>query len=197
MKAITVTQLNKKNFPNITIGAILEFSTIPATYYYNDLLFMDFQDHTEFHEDAGFLEVVSATITDEVNEKLGAIYLDSNVYRKDVVSKSPEEIEAINLQMAYAPIQAEFDMYQKRKADGVDAYLLQSAKLRLAKLSGQITEEGHSAIEELLRPVRDEVVNGQWINAKAKLEAIGSESVGIDFYTELHTELTTYINENY
>src|SRR5690606_24280574 len=68
-------------------------SNVPQTYYYNDLLFMDFQNHPEFHEDAGFLEVVSATINDEATEKLGAIYLDGNVYRKDVVAKSPQEIE--------------------------------------------------------------------------------------------------------
>ncbi len=156
-----------------------------------------YQTRTDLHEQDGFWDVEKLPLGE--NQKYGTIQRKGteNLYHYPLIDLTEQEIEAINLQKAYAPIQAEFDMYQKRKADGIDAYLLQSAKLRLAKLSGQITEAGHSAIEELLRPVRDEVVNGQWINAKAKLEAIGSENVGIDFYTELHTELTTYINENY
>jgi hypothetical protein len=76
------------------------------------------------------------------------------------------------------------------------AYAEISAEFRLAKLSGFLSEEQHWQIEAILIPVRNEVLAGQWISAKQKLEEIGIV-IGADLYNRLHTQITNYINENY
>lgn len=90
----------------------------------------------------------------------------------------------------------ETEMYKKRTQDGINAYAEISAEFRLAKLSGVISEEQHVAIEETLIPVRNEVLAGQWISAKQKLETIGV-AIGSDLYNRLHTQISNYIAENY
>lgn len=87
--------------------------------------------------------------------------------------------------------------YIQRQQDGVNAYAKISAEFRLAKLNGQITEAEHSVIESLLRPVRDEVLAGQWITALEILEQLGDAAIGLDLYTKLHTQISNYIAENY
>ena len=72
-------------------------------------------------------------------------------------------------------IEAEFLKYQQRERDGMDAYLKISAEFRVAKISGQISEAEHKAIEELLIPVRDEIRAGQWISGLIKLETLGAQ----------------------
>ena len=93
-------------------------------------------------------------------------------------------------------LKLETEMYKKRQCDGVLAYAEISAEFRLAKLSGILTEEQHGAIESVLIPVRNEVLAGQWISARQKLEEIGVV-IGADLYNRLHTQITNYINENY
>ncbi len=87
----------------------------------------------------------------------------------------------------------EYAKYKQREADGMDAYLKISAEFRLAKLSGQISEAEHKAIEELLIPVRDEIRAGQWISGKGKLEALGATIIGQTLYDRLHLQITNYI----
>lgn len=93
-------------------------------------------------------------------------------------------------------LKLETEMYKKRQCDGVLAYAEISAEFRLAKLSGVLTEEQHGAIESVLIPVRNEVLAGQWISARQKLEEIGVV-IGAELYNRLHTQITNYINENY
>lgn len=90
----------------------------------------------------------------------------------------------------------ETEKYKKRTQDGINSYAEISAEFRLAKLSGVLTEEQHGAIEAVLIPVRNEVLAGQWISAKQKLEEIGVV-IGADLYNRLHTQITNYIAENY
>ncbi|RZJ67693.1 MAG: hypothetical protein EOO50_05265 [Flavobacterium sp.] len=94
-------------------------------------------------------------------------------------------------------VEDEYCKYLKRKADGESAYLKISAKLRVSKLGGLINDEEHIAVESAIEPVRAEIVLGQWIGGKQKLEAIGSEIIGENFYNELLTIITSYIDENY
>lgn len=103
------------------------------------------------------------------------------------------ELQSIQIEKA---IKEETEMYRKRQCDGVLAYAEISAEFRLAKLSGILTEEQHGAIESVLIPVRNEVLAGQWISAKQKLEEIGIV-IGADLYNRLHTQITNYIAENY
>lgn len=87
--------------------------------------------------------------------------------------------------------------YIQRIKDGQEKYAELSAEFRLAKLSGQISEETHSAIEEILIPVRNEVLAGQWMSALTKLEGIGSTNIGESLYNRLHNDIQTYINNSY
>jgi hypothetical protein len=110
-----------------------------------------------------------------------------------VEGATPEEIAQIQMQQV---LKNETEMYRKRQCDGVLAYAEISAEFRLAKLSGLLSEEQHGQIEAILIPVRNEVLAGQWISAKQKLEEIGIV-IGADLYNRLHTQITNYINENY
>lgn len=104
--------------------------------------------------------------------------------------------EEIAEQTQAEQLRKETEMYKKRTLDGINAYAEISAEFRLAKLSGVISEEQHAAIEETLIPVRNEVLAGQWISARQKLEGIGVV-IGVQLYNRLHTQISNYINENY
>jgi hypothetical protein len=91
----------------------------------------------------------------------------------------------------------EFEMYLKRKLDGENAYLRLSAEFRILKQLGTITEQTHNYLEELLTPVRNEVMFGQWKKGLSILEAIGSNQIGVDLFDRLHLQILTYINESY
>ena len=94
-------------------------------------------------------------------------------------------------------IEIEFAKYQQRERDGMDAYLKISAEFRVAKLSGQISEAEHKAIEELLIPVRDEIRAGQWISGLVKMEALGAQNIGVALYDRLYLQISNYIAQCY
>ena len=91
----------------------------------------------------------------------------------------------------------ETQKYIQRTTDGINAYAKISAEFRLAKLSGTIDDATHTYIENLLIPVRNEVLAGQWISAKQKLIGIGETAVGAILYNRLIEQLTNYITDNY
>ena len=94
-------------------------------------------------------------------------------------------------------IAEEFLKYKQRERDGMDAYLKISAEFRVAKISGQISEAEHKAIEELLIPVRDEIRAGQWISGLVKLETLGAQNIGVTLYDRLHLQISNYIAQCY
>ena len=94
-------------------------------------------------------------------------------------------------------IQKELNLYYERQSEGVKRYLKLAAEFRLKKLNGDITDAFHKSIEETLRPVRDEFVNGQFITSKEKLEEIGSSVIGQTIYDQIHSSITEAINEFY
>jgi hypothetical protein len=94
-------------------------------------------------------------------------------------------------------ILTETQKYIQRTTDGISAYAKISAEFRLAKLSGTIDDATHTYIENLLIPVRNEVLAGQWISAKQKLIGIGETAVGASLYNRLIEQLTNYITDNY
>lgn len=94
-------------------------------------------------------------------------------------------------------IDAEYQRYLQRKADGENAYLMISAELRMAKLGGEISDAVHKIIEHELEPVRAEVVLGQWIGGLQKLEVVGATIIGATMYNDLHSRISTYIAANY
>ena len=118
---------------------------------------------------------------------------DKDVVGVTYVQATQEEIDFLESKKV---LENETIMYKKRQCDGVSAYAEISAEFRLAKLSGVLTEEQHGAIEAVLIPVRNEVLAGQWISAKQKLEEIGVV-IGVELYNRLHNQITNYIAENY
>lgn len=106
-------------------------------------------------------------------------------------------LEEIQVMAWENDLENETQKYIQRTKDGIDAYAKISAEFRLAKLNNIITEEGHRVIEEILIPVRNEVLAGQWISGLQILQTIGSGSIGGVLYNRLVTQITNYINENY
>lgn len=100
-------------------------------------------------------------------------------------------------ELAEKQIGDEFQKYIKRQQDGIEAYLLISAELRMAKFGGIISDAAHKIIEKTLEPVRAEVVLGQWVGGLQKLEEIGSTIIGQTMYDDLYNRITTYITNNY
>lgn len=106
-------------------------------------------------------------------------------------------LEEIQEQLKQKLKEAEKQKYIQRIKDGQEKYAELSAEFRLAKLSGQIDDQTYSTIEEILVPVRNEVLAGQWMSALSKLETIGSANIGENLYNRLHNDIQTYINNSY
>jgi hypothetical protein len=91
----------------------------------------------------------------------------------------------------------ETQTYLKRITDGANAIAKFSAEVRVAKLAGTISEEGHKVVDKALKPVRDEVLAGQWISAKDELILLGTDIIGQQLYDRIYNEIQTYIDSNY
>jgi hypothetical protein len=91
----------------------------------------------------------------------------------------------------------ETQTYLKRISDGANAIAKFSAELRVAKLAGAINEESHKVIDKALKPVRDEVLAGQWISAKDELILLGTDIIGQQLYDRIYNEIQLYIDNNY
>ena len=128
----------------------------------------------------------------KANEHKTSIYFDveKDVFTYHMATYTPEEIAEQNKQN-------EFAQYKLRQSRGLDSYLNLCAEFRLAKEAGTLTPEHYAEIEENLIPVRDELVNGQFITAKSKLEAIGFEVIGEQLYNRFIASLDEDINELY
>ena len=84
--------------------------------------------------------------------------------------------------------------YNQRRTDGVGAYLMLASEFRL---SGNLRAT-NKAIENKLRQVRDELINGQWISALEELETVNtSVHFTQELYDRFHLSLSTYITNNY
>ncbi len=107
-------------------------------------------------------------------------------------------IEEISQEQIYQNLhEKETEAYKKRAKDGQDAYANLSAEFRLAKLNGQITEQAYAYVENLLIPIRNEVIAGQWKSSKVKLEDLGSNEIGQSLYDRLLLQITNYITLSY
>jgi hypothetical protein len=110
-------------------------------------------------------------------------------------------VEQTNLSTENEEIEYKIDVetqtYLKRISDGANIISKFSAELRVGKLTGSITEEKHKVIDKSLKPVRYEILAGQWISAKDELILLGSEIIGQNLYNRIYKEIQTYINNNY
>jgi len=145
--------------------------------------------------------VIKSAMFDEGKQPVNSQLIEPPFIEKPILNNgivvegaSEQEINDSKIKQA---LDAETDKYIQRIKDGQEAYSKISAEFRLAKLSGQISEQTHGYIEATLIPVRNEVLAGQWISAKIILESIGAVNIGQDLYDRLHGQIANYINDNY
>lgn len=104
---------------------------------------------------------------------------------------TPEQIQK---KQSLILMQKETLLYEKRIADGIRKYAEISARFRLAKQSGHLDSELHIYLENTLRPVRNEVLAGQWMTAQELMQEIISQHVSIPAFDEIYQMITNYIN---
>ena len=141
-----------------------------------------------------YFRTQSGKIIDENNQLVNE--QDYYNYLKNEGTVYPSDYEFPN-DVVERMVAEETQRYIQRTTDGISAYAKISAEFRLAKLSGTIDDATHTYIENLLIPVRNEVLAGQWISAKQKLIEIGETAVGASLYDRLMEQLTAYIIESY
>ena len=171
-------------------GTIRIFNSIPKVFELKPNVFGYDKLSDEVHYEDGFRQVLEPTLKD--NEHKTNLYFDADIdaYTYNTESYTPEQI-------AEQKKQKEFAQYQLRQSRGLESYLKLCAEFRLAKEAGQLTPELYTQIEETLIPVRDELVNGQFITAKTKLEVIGSDVIGVELYDRFINSLNEDIQELY
>lgn len=199
MKALYITQEIKDrnpSFRNYGLG-LKTFNILPSRFNGVENVGGYYNQRTDLHKLDGFWSVEKLPLGQY--QRHGALERkgNENLYHYPVLDFTQEEIDTAILTEQNAPIEAEFQKYLQRQRDGVSSYMRISAEFRLAKLSGLISETEHGAIEELLTPLRNEVIAGQWIKGKQILDDLGSEVIGLDLYNRINNELVTYIAENY
>ena len=117
-------------------------------------------------------------------------YYDDNevLINQELVYKNP------NL----TPIEEEKIKYDQRVLDGQDAYLMLMAELRITSKQYNLHRDVNKFIEEKLELVKSQVINGQWISAREKLDLVIVEGyLTQELYDRIKLELDTYISENY
>jgi nitrogen regulatory protein PII len=195
MKAIQITEQNKINFPNFEVGKRYKV-TIPKRYRIGNDTFERYDLRTERHESDGFLDLTIPEYNSET-QRLGEIIETANGYTYERIDKSEAEIQANEDAIKDAILEAEKQLYLKRISDGKTYYAQVSAQFRLARLAGQLSTEQHAGIENIYRPVRDEILAGQWLTAKELATAIDINIVGEDIYNQILDKITQYVSENY
>ncbi len=145
---------------------------------------------TSVHYADGFREFIQPTLSD--NEYTDGAYYDSenDYFTLNVIQRTNQE------QTEYEK-EIERDKYLQRIEAGKLRFAKIAADFRIDKMNGNITHEFHRLLENNLKPVRDEFVDGQFITAKEKLEEIGSSTITVDIYNNLLNSITDLINEYY
>ena len=175
---------------NTINGKIKVYNLIPKVFELKPNIMNYDKLDIEIHFKDGFRDLIKPEISQ--NQYLGSIYFDkeSDVYTYEVLQYTPEQIEQNK-------VNNEFTQYQIRQQRGLESYLKLCAEFRISKEEGKLTPEHYAAIEEVLIPVRDELVNGQFITAKTKLEQIGFDVIGEDLYNRFIDSLNKDIEELY
>ena len=171
-------------------GKIRVFNKIPKVFELKPNVFNYDKLDAKVHYNDGFRDLLEPTLKTEQHKT--SIYFDveKDVFTYHTETYTPEEIAEQNKQN-------EFAQYKLRQSRGLDNYLNLCAEFRIAKESGSLTPEHYAEIEEVLIPVRDELVNGQFITAKTKLQNIGFHVIGEQLYNRFIASLDEDINELY
>lgn len=88
--------------------------------------------------------------------------------------------------------------YDQRVIDGQNAYLSLMAELRLTGIANGYPRSVLRGIEDKLELVKSQVVDGQWVSAREKLEDVVVESpLSQELYDRIKDTLETYILTSY
>lgn len=148
---------------------------------------MDFIKYRILGDNGGFTEL--ATIEE----------IPAGVAYETIVVPTPSQQE-IDAKRQKKALELETEKYKQRMSDGQAKYAEISAKFRLLKFSGIINEDSQREIESLLKPVRNEVLAGQWIDALIQLELLEQTTISIgkhDLYIEIWNIINEYIQYSY
>ena len=175
---------------NTINGKIKVYNSIPKVFElkpniqgYNKL-------DSSVHYADGFREIVEPELAE--NEYRTSLYFDNenDVYTFRIETYTEEQI-------IFNKNESEYIKYQNRIKKGKEKYLKICAEFRNSRDRGEITQEFYEDLEDILKPVRDELVNGQFITAKRKLISIGSSQITQELYDRFHDSIQTDINELY
>ena len=171
-------------------GKIKVFNSIPKVFE----VFPNIMNYNKLepyiHYNHGFRELVKPKL--QVNQYLTNIYFDADndIFTYNVETYSDEEI-AENEKIE------EQNKYLERIEAGKNKYTKLCADFRIDKINGVISHEFHRLLENTLKPVRNEFVNGQFITALEVLESIGSEDITISIYDNIHASISEAIQDYY
>lgn len=148
------------------------------------------EDKSPFNpENEGFHVITTPSITS--SEKLGGVIDDLN--GKPIYDITP----SIQTQSTLSQEEIEIRLYQKRISEGVNTWAKISAKLRLYKENGELTLEKYKQIEKQIKPFREELLAGQWVDAQILINQLFLNDIGEDLYFFITTTLDTFILDNY
>ena len=175
---------------NTINGRIKTFNAIPKVFELKPNIMGYNKLDSSVHYADGFREIVAPTL--EENQYKTVLYFDTDndVYTYEVETYTEEELnENEKLQ--------EQNKYLQRIEEGKNRFSKLAADFRVDKINGVITHEFHRLLEDILKPVRDEFVNGQFISSLEILESIGSSEITIEIYDNIHASITEAIQEHY
>ena len=175
---------------NTINGRIKTFNAIPKVFELKPNIMGYNKLDSSVHYADGFREIVVPTL--EENQYKTDLYFDAenNSYTYEVETHTEEELnENEKLQ--------EQNRYLQRIEAGKNRFSKLAADFRVDKLNGVITHEFHRLLEDTLKPVRDEFVNGQFISSLEILESIGGSEITIEIYDNIHASITEAIQEHY
>lgn len=101
-------------------------------------------------------------------------------------------------QIVVDPIVEEKRKYDQRVIDGQNAFLSLMAELRLYSIANSLPRAVNRYIEDKLELVKSQVIEGQWVSAHEKLDAVIVEGfLSQELYDRIKNTLEAYILTSY
>jgi hypothetical protein len=148
-----------------------------------------------YNQQGEFIKSYTINVVDEMPEN--STEISPNGILRPIFNGVSWDESASENEIIENSINREFELYETRKNQGIIKYLKIAAEFRVKKLNGEISEELHKVLDKVLKPVRDEFVNGQFITSLNLLEEIGPSVIGEQIYNNLHNSINEAIIEFY
>ena len=175
---------------NTINGRIKTFNSIPKVFELKKNVMNYNRLDADVHYNDGFRDVIPPTL--EANQYTTVLYFDSenDVFTYEVETYTEEEVRLNENE-------SEYNKYLQRIEKGKEKYLKLCGEFRLSRNRAEITQEFYETLEDILEPVRTELVNGQFVTAKRKLIEIGSLIITQELYDRFYNSIQTDIDELY